>query len=460
VIAARASAATAPRPEPRSAPRPATRDAKYWAAILILLPLVLQRLFIGGTTGSYESYTGLNFAFVGYLVHIGFVGALLMSREPPRANISFLAVAALFLISLLQLLNATYLFNLSFITVGIPIARALLWVLAVYIYATRFFEPERFIAAFTDILKIAGLFILFCFLIYTATSIPLGVNIEKGLGRVHGTFSEPSTLACVFPAFTMIQLQRRRFLWAALGTFIVFAAASTIATGVFVLMLAIFVIQRSRAATLFAVFGTISFAVIMTLSLNGDVVANLDSIATSISLFLDQSIGPSAFRAYTIDRIPEALKALADYINSSTALDIQESGGLARFIGALTMLANMAQDGTTLYGYGLSVYGFVATALYGTVLDFGLYPYFLSSFGVVGGTVLLYLIGMRVAAWYNVNRILFLIFAGALLGTMYNSGGGIMAYSLPLLALLAPMRTSGNGGAATGRRTSGMGGEA
>jgi hypothetical protein len=416
-----------------------TKRKNYWVTVLILLPLVMQRIFIGGTSGNYADYTGVNFAFIGYIVHFILFFYLFFETSKQNDNLYFLYLSLLIFVSIFQIYNSLNILNVPFTLLALSMMRALLWVVAIYVYSTRFFDPDSFSDAFCDILKIAGIFVILCFFIYTLTGIPLGVNIEGGLARAHGTFSEPSTLSCVFPAFTFVQFQRRNFAWAAMGVLVIYVSASTIATVVFFLMIAAFAVQKWKSAEFVLIFGTILIAVFLTFALNGDVVANLDSLASSTSHALDATIGKSSFRDATLDRIPQSIQTLAQFINSASALEIEQSGGLARFVGALTMLENMSGDGTIAYGYGLSIYGVAATQLYGTVLDFGLFPFLVSSFGAIVGTMLIFLIGWRIFKWASRDFSCFLIFTGALFGTIYNSGGGIIAYSLPLIGVFAPL---------------------
>jgi hypothetical protein len=411
-------------------------NSGYWPAVFILLPLVLQRLFLGGLTGSYSTYEGVALAGVGYVVHLGFVLAYAVWGVTGRVRTSLLAAVALVIITLPQVFVTANMFEVSIDSLMFPYLRALVWVFAVSVYATVYFESEAFVSAFINTMSVAGTFIVLCYLTYVTLGIPIGVNIEDINPRVHGTFSEPSTLACVFPAFIVVSYMQKRYWACILGLLVVYLAASAIVTGALLFVLFAFVIQRFRFLSACLLYVSVGLAVLLTLSLDVEVVTLLEQWSSSITAVLDLTIGDSAFRAVTIDRILQTITMLADYSVASTILDLEDSSGLARYLGTVTMVQNMRSDGTTWFGYGLSIYGNVATKLYGTALDFGLFPYLLGSFGVAIGTLLTFAMGRSVMAWHSQNRFLYFIFLGALAGTLYNSGGGILAYTLPLLAVL------------------------
>jgi hypothetical protein len=421
--------------EVRSAPR----GEAYWATILILLPLVFQRLFIGGTTGGYEQYTGLNFAWVGYLVHLLFVFQYLSTRAPDQRFRILTGILLLVLASAAQLYVSASAFRFSFIEIALPFFRALLWLFAIAIYVERYFEPEAFKRAFFDILGIAGALIIFCYIFNLVTGIPFGVNIEKGLPRAHGTFSEPSTLSSVYPGLAVAAIASKRYGLAALSGLVLAVSVSVIALGTAGIAVLLLLAQRSRLGLAIIVYGVITVTVVMTLAASPGAVGKIGDMTSAVTAFLNGTIGQSDLRAYTIDRLLTAINLLAAYLNSGATIDLEESGSLARLLGAMMMLNNMSIDGTTWIGYGLSIYGYIASQLYGSTLDFGFYPYLLSSFGIGIGTILIYLVGAQTLKIRRQDTGMFLISASALVGTIYNSGGGITAYSLPVIALFLPL---------------------
>jgi hypothetical protein len=410
------------------------RDEGYWATIIFFMPLVLQRLFIGGVSGGYDSYSGYSFFWLGYVIHIGFISMLFLKRVKNNSNITY-AVLFLFAISILQAYYISTIFTGYFLSIFVVLMRAIIWIGAMYAFSILYFDNNSFKKAFYEIIIAACIFILLCSIYFNLTGVPFGVNIEKGIGRVHGTFSEPSTLASVVPAFTIISLFMRKYLGFLIGILVIYGAASVVVTAVFFLCFIVYLFLKYNNFNKYFIYFIVIFAILMTLSLNAEVVNRLDYLSAGFSKFLDNSIGQSIFRAYTIDRIITSIHDLATSLNYATDLKLEDSGGLARLVGSITMLKNMELDGTTWFGYGLSVYGFVANALYGSALDFGLYPYFISSFGIIFGTVFILILTSTVLKWQNHDRVMFIIFSGGLLGTIYNSGGGITAYSVVMLAI-------------------------
>jgi hypothetical protein len=421
------------------ATRPPVRGEAYWATILILLPLVLQRLFIGGVTGGYEDYAGFSFAWIGYAVHLLFVLQYLTQHSSGHRFRILTGLLLLVLASGVQLYVSATAFRFSFLEISLPFFRAVLWLFATAVFVERYFEAEAFKRAFRELLTVAAIFIVFCYLFNAVTQIPLGVNIEKGLPRAHGTFSEPSTLSSVYPGLAVFALATRRYGLAILCAIVIAVSVSVIAIGTTALAVVILLVHRSRLASAFVIYAVVSVAVFMTLAASPGAVSAISDTTKAISDFLNATIGQSDLRAYTIDRLLTAINNLALYLNSGALIDIEQSGGLARFVGAMMMLQNMATDGTTWIGYGLSIYGYIANQLYDTTLDFGLYPYLLSSFGILAGTVLIYAIAVQTLRIARKDVELYLIFAASLIGTIYNSGGGIIAYSLPLMAFFLPL---------------------
>lgn len=411
-----------------------SRNRYYFSAILLFIPLIFHRLFIGTSEGFYE---GLQLSAIGYVAHICLIIMPFLVPHGRKIGVSLLFLVALYLISIFQLYNTYYIFLFNDFGLLFAGIRALLWITAIYIYCACYYEPDHLLKAFIDIMTAAGLFAVFCYLVYLTTNIPIGINIDRDVGRLQGMFSEPSTLSAIYPAYVLINFHLKDYKRMALGIAVVILSFSVICLAIMTISIFIYIIHKRKRLLSAASYGVTTLIVLITFSAGSGVEESAYRLSESLRSFVDLFWSPGPVRQNTVDRLIDALAAMSTYVTSGQRLEVGDSGSLARIVGSFFLVENMIRDGTTWTGYGLSNYGYVADQLYGNVLDFGFFPYLVSSFGMAAGIAMVFLHLHRILKWNGINAPLFFMFICGYFGTIYNSAGGITAYTLPVLGFMA-----------------------
>lgn len=407
---------------------------EYFAAVLLFLPLIFQRIFVGEADGVYG---GSQLSFVGYVSHFILVAMLFFRKKIVSSNISLFVLMFVYFISILQLYNSFYLYELENYGLLLTTIRALLWITAIYVYCTLFYNPDFMLKAFLDVMTFAAIIALLFYSIYFLLDIPLGVNIDRGIGRLQGTFSEPSALSAIYPGYVIANLRIKNYKLAILGFTVVVLSFSVICFATMGIAIFIYLFYRRNRIIAAISYATTLLIVLVTFSAGSGAEDSAYRFSESLRNFVNLFWADGPLRQNTVDRLIDALAALSTYVTSGQRLEVGDSGSLARFVGTFFLIENMQRDGTTWIGYGLSNYGFIADQLYGTVLDFGFFPYLVSSFGVGLGIVAIFIHLRRILTWNGKHDALFLIFICSYFGTIYNSASGILAYTLPVLGLVA-----------------------
>ena len=409
-------------------------DAKYFSAVLLFIPLIFHRLFVGEIGGLYG---GIGLSFVGYVSHALLVISPILTNKKSSAGISIYFLILLFIVSIFQLYNSMNIFHFDNNGLLITAFRALLWITAIYVYCVHYYDPNFLLKAFLDVLTFAALVAMLCYMVYFTTDIPLGVNIDRNVGRLQGMFSEPSALSASYPGYILVNFHLRNYKRLMLGVIFVLLSFSIICLATTVVAITIYLIYRQRRLFSAISYSATALIVLITFSAGSGIQGGAYRLSESLKSFVDLFWADGPIRQNTVDRVIEALAALSAYVTSGQQLEVSESGSLARILGSFFLIENMQRDGTTWIGYGLSNYGSIAEQLYGTVLDFGFFPYLVSSFGAAAGVAAIFLHLRKILAWNGTNDALFFVFICSFFGTIYNSAGGITTYTLPVLGLVA-----------------------
>jgi hypothetical protein len=415
------------------------RGVNYWATIALFIPLFVQRIFIGGVGGEYSDYAGFSTWWIGYTVHFGLIASILVAR---KLNVKFSLLFGGFVFVLLSAIQIYYVSNIEIFRqfqIILPFFRSLIWLLAVLVYSQLYFNKYSFMNAFLELTTISAFIILGCYLSYFVTGIPFGIDIGRGVARPQGLFSEPSALAAVFPAYTVLNFYLRRYWIATLGLLtIILVASATVYISFLVLILFYLIINNPRVTNTL-MYSYVSLAVISTLFIQSAFIGWINDQAGVLETSLNRQFGPSVFREVTIDRVISAANGLNNFINQNSIADLSSSGSGARLAGSIALVRNMNSDGTYWTGYGIGVYGYISNILYQSILDFGLLPFLISSFGVFVGTIAIYWVANSVVRARPGDPYIYIILLGGLIGTLYNSAGGIHAYTIAVLAVFIPI---------------------
>lgn len=409
------------------------RRRLFWLSILFLIPTYLQRLANSGQGDRYGEFDGISLASAGYISNILIIFyCLFLVKDKIKTSHLFFA-AAIFMYGLLQIYVSYGVYGNSLFQMIFSYFRAAIWAFCAYIFAARLFDKDVFIEAFMAITTVFFIIVILSAALYTTTGVPFGMVIGQGVDRAHGTFTEPSVLGAIAPAYILIALSKRDYLKFAVGVAALYFANSTTAYTTFALVLAVFVcfqLPRLQKFIVFAVVLGFAFFVIQIDLKNSYYISDL---ARSFSEFLDSVIGKSDFRAFTIDRLLNSIIDIPKFLSSGEADYSQELGSLARLGGPRVMITHMYNDGLYWFGYGLSVFAVISIGIYKSVLDFGILPYFLSCFGVGIGMIIMIFFTWKITWWRDVDGSAFILFTSALFGTILNSAGGLSVYILVLL---------------------------
>jgi hypothetical protein len=408
------------------------------------MPLFLQRAFIGGTGESYEQYAGLSFAFLGYLSHgLLLLPIILSATRPVRGLLPFAAAFLAFqLLCLLQLALSSRYFNISVSQLALPLARGEMWLLAVASYAFYFYHSEAWVSAFVKWATFAAAGTIACLVLYLITGVAFGVNVAGDIPRAHGFVSEPSTLACILSGLVALAIYRGNLY---LGMLAIVAALLSFSVITYVAVATLAVIA------LLARVGRVNIAACIVMLVCGSAIAIpailttrpevAESIAERATAAADRIAGNdedhSLMAEVFTNRVLGAATQLA-YLSSSVSPD-SLGGALARLAGVFAVAGDLQLSESRFCGFGLSIFGYVSTLRLGDVLDFGFYPYLLSSFGVIGGPLLLVLVALSIVTFLRAEPHIGLIYAGFFIATVFNSAGGIHAYSPLILCALLTM---------------------
>ncbi len=394
-----------------------------WLSVLFLVPTFLQRLANSGEGDRQGQFDGLSLASAGYVcnVLIIFFGFFLIKTRLNKVHTFILF--GFFLFGLIQLYNTYILYPSSLTGSLLSFTRASIWAFCAYIFAAKIFEKDIFLDVFMKMTTIFFVIVILSFLIYSITGIPFGMVIGQGTERAHGLFSEPSVLGSIAPAFILIALKNKDYLKFTVGILAIYLANSTTAYTTFILVVGLQLLYRFPRAQLIYVFLTVSAFAFVVVQLDYDTSYYISDMARSISVTLDQWIGRSEFRAFTIDRLLNSIMDIPRFLSSGEADYREDIGSLARLGGPRVMLNHMYNDGLYWSGYGLSVFAVISLVTYRSVLDFGIIPYFISSYGTGIGILIIAFFTWQISWWRKIDSSLFLLFVFGLIRHSFEFGG-------------------------------------
>jgi hypothetical protein len=424
-------------PEQQTSKTKVVFDKSFWLAILFLLPAFTHRLSAGGEAASFDDLNTLSLTAVGYICNALLIVFIQFSVKVKPLNSTFYMVfLVIAVIGALQ----TFLVFESYVLLGSGIIliyiRAMIWLYAIILYSRSAFEPRAFLNAFVWLARIGLAITALCGLSHLLIGTNFGIIIAQGASRAHGIFSEPSALSGIAPAFMIISLFRRNYTDIIIVTLAVLFSSSTLVFISTAVMGLIFIAHRSSRFQKIIITTYIAVFVLSVAFINKEVAYIVSDFGQYINRALDDTIGRSEFRSFVIDRLIIAMIDLPNYFNVNFA-NFSDTGNLARFAGPQVMMTLMQSDGFYAFGYGLSNFGAVAILVFKSVLDFGLLPFLISSFGVYLGVSATIWGTYRIIAWRKMDVPIFFIFTGALIGTIGNSAGGLTIYALVFLGALA-----------------------
>ncbi len=407
----------------------------FWIT-LFLIPTFLQRLFIGGEVVSFQDVPGVEFAMLGYIIHFAIVGRYFIA--PCSASTTYFIFACfipLLLISVLHVFALQLNAEIGAQSATFAIARQLLWILSCLIIV-RLTEPELLLTRLIQLTHFTFAIIAITYVSYLVTEVPLQLITRNGVPRAQGFLSEPSAVGCLLAGYSALALYERKWQRLIVAAVISLLVNSVIAYAGFVIGVITGVIQLVVISTWFRRAYILSFLLLVPVTL---VVVPMFSheISTAADRVIQAYEGSQVSDTYLysegVRRILEAASLLETGVELVKAGSNDVVGGLFRFVSVLLLLEQMQQSWHLYVGYGLGAHAQLMEATGQSLLDFGIFAFLISSFGLFGG---LGLFGWLIWTVSRTAKPLAVYAVPFLAVTSINPAGGIQMYSVVFVAAL------------------------
>ena len=408
----------------------------YLATVLLFAPLFFQRVFVGAAGSSYSEYPGFSLSFLGYIAHLALIVLALLyphNRGPQiKKSILLLFLALFCILSLTHLYLTSTTTEFTFLELILPLGRGWLWILAIAVYCLFYFTDEIFVRIFTQFCKIAALVLVISIISFWLLDFPFGVHINNGYPRVQGFLSEPSTLAPIFPTFAILSLLRRKWADFSLALGCTLLTASVIVYTVFIGISVSYLLYYKNFIRTFSTFVFIYVFLIVSVVLIPlkNILESTSKVAPPIISWIEEHDG-------SISHHYHLLKELVSRSDHIAIYDLGNTGVWARLFGSIVTAEELRVNGLQNIGFGLNVYGYMAIDRYGDILDFGLFPYLMSSFGIPLAVLITFVLAYSVIKKIKNKSSIGIIFLGFFFSTLLNSAGGIHSYSALMVCLFS-----------------------
>ena len=196
-----------------------------------LLPVFVQRIFIGGSDESYSNYPHLPIDWLGYISNAFFLLICLINGVGGNLKLKTIGI--------IYVLTAVNLFHLILLVIvkeeghWYPVlanARQTLWVVTCLI-AAETIPKFQFVNGVIKITEFTIVVIFITRIAYELTGVPFQMIITNGVPRSQGFLSEPSTFGCLLAGYVAVAIDDRQRLKYILATMAALAANSAIAYG-------------------------------------------------------------------------------------------------------------------------------------------------------------------------------------------------------------------------------------
>jgi hypothetical protein len=413
--------------------------AHFFWVWLFLSPLFFARIFIGGEIESYDNATGVGFFALGYVVHAVIILYYLTfaKHRPHSKQFSYLIIVLLILSSI---------FHAALLTLtdapGVPIAllaigRNTMWVVCC-VAISNIIDQDLMLKGLLWFTHFTFAIILVTTAIYYVTGIPINIIFHGSTARAQGMMTEPSAVSGILGGYVALALSRKQTGRFFLGLFVALLVNSVIAIMAVLVGIITGWLSRSKMSRRFlGPARLIFFLIFPAMIVIAPIYAHeISQMANDAMNYLDYTtFGQTTLYQVFVLRFLQAASVLESGLDSVALGENQIDGGLFRFTSVMLLVNSLTESWRWLCGYGLGAHAQLMIADNKTILDFGLLPFFVSSYGFIVGVgllaVLLKSIGSRVSP--------LLIFATPFTAvSILNSAGGIHGYSVVVVtALLA-----------------------
>lgn len=404
--------------------------------LIFLAPVFMQRLFIGGEALSYDELSGVPLTALGYLSHVlilvGYIGrqaSLTVSRR------HFLQFAGLCAVSAIHAAFLIVEQPVGFDNAVLAMARQLVWILAC-LAILGMSTPEDLLQKLVDFTHFSFAIVVVTYTLYLTTGLTLQILLSGGMPRAQALLSEPSGFGCLLAGYVGLAVHLKKWRRLMAAAVVAFMAYSVIGILGFLVGLVTGLGSRSitspRGRFMLSAFLILLMPIMLVvLPLAAEPISKFAH--TMLVTFSGTSL--EAFPLYQGfgQRILEAASMLDTGVKNVSAGDNLSGGGLFRFTSVLLLLQQLVQSGHIWFGYGIGAHSQLMLANNESLLDFGLFPLLISSFGIAGTVVvfgwLVMVLGKARGALAS-YAVPFTVIA------CINSAGGIHMYSVVLVAAL------------------------
>lgn len=413
------------------------KPAHFFWVMFFLSPLFIARIFIGGAAESYDEFNGIGFSFLGYGVHaIVVIYYLAFAKHRPNTKqISYLIIVGLILSSIFHAALLTFSDEPGMNYAILAIARNTMWVIACVAIA-NITDQESFLKGLLWFCYFTFAVIILTSAIYFATGFPINLILSGSFPRAQGLMTEPSAVSGILGGFTALALARKQKWRVVLALTMALLVNSVIAIMAVCVGLITGWLSRTKTSRRFVgpvrlVFLLVFPVVIVVAPLYSHEISQ--TAIDAMNYFDGTNFGQTAFYNSIVLRFLQALSVLESGLDKVAQGDNQIDGGLFRFTSVVLLLNQMTDGLRWLVGFGIGAHAQLMIGQNQSILDFGLLPFIISSYGFVFGA-LIFLLLLRGIASRLTPLLLFVTPFAAV--TILNSAGGIHAYSVVLVATL------------------------
>ncbi len=402
--------------------------------VIFLAPSFIQRLFIGGEGLSYDEFAGVSLAALGYVTHSAI--ALRYGALPVVPGQSGYVIRHWIFIAVLSAGHALMLMieHPPGAELGLgAILRQLLWIFAC-LAMSALTTPDELLRRLVQFTHATFLIITLTYVAYKFSGFPLQILLSDGEPRAQGLLSEPSGVGSLIAGYVGLATWQGRWWRLLLAAVVVFMAYSVIGFMGFLVGFVLGFARRHVSSR--SIRRTIALAFLCVLPLAFFAIPLLANPISEMARSALQSPLVSDLQENVLyrgfgDRILQALSVLDAALKIVANGDNISAGALFRFTSVLLMLEHLQQSHHLWVGYGLGVHAQLMLKSLDTILDFGLLPFLLSSFGLLGGLVLFAWLAATLTRSESELSAYALPFAVI---SFVNSAGGIHMYSVLLLS--------------------------
>lgn len=392
---------------------------------LFLFQFFVNRIFIGTYADSYTDMPHINFELYNYFLELVLIiimmGLIKLKNDYLRLVYISGITLSLLIIELIQILIIVLNNSETFYYMAlISYIRILLLIISNMIFILFFYNRKHFLDIFHTYIKITifvSITALICYYLFNST---IQVYIGRGYPRIQGLLSEPSGLAPIITAAIYLSFYFKNYLLlifsiiTAVFSFSSIVYFNIIIVGVFILILKInmilkFIKNHYKSFFLFFLFFLFFCLMFIISNINFTVIDIFQRIFFTIDELINININD-------LDRLKELR--------------------LDRLWGFLSTISNLYNDNLLYTGYGLNGSIYIFKERYNDIIDYGLFAYLISSFGIIFGSIFCLLTLCIVLKILKIDFEIGIIVISFYIGTLFNSAGGIINYSLVYMFIL------------------------